>query len=817
MGDWDHAWRTMDNDYTAKQLDVFQQMVSKGLIYRRYKPVHWSPSSQTALAEAELDKNEVLNTAAFVMFPLRNLSTFLQEIIGNQREISVVIWTTLPWTLPANRAVLVNKDIQYSIVEFRGTLLLLATSRLEYVAGICFAGEPYKIVADDVRGADLVDATYVNPIHGRDSEPRPILHGDFVTEDSGTGIVHSAPGHGADDYRVCHAHGIEAWAPVDDLGRFTKSALPSNPAALDQLPVLGAGNDAVLKLMGDSVLSTHKHRKQVYFDWRTKGPTFERATAQWFADIDSIKADALERLNHVNFMPESGRLRLQSFIKGRSEWCISRQRPWGVPIPALYDEDGKALLDSRIVKHIQSMLMQNGADSWWLGSSNDPSWLPDGLDGAAHVRGKDTMDVWFDSGTSWTQMPEGVEQADVYVEGTDQHRGWFQSSLLTHTGSAQSDKAPFKMVITHGFTLDDKGRKMSKSEGNVTDPNDIINGTYLAKNKGNKKARSTELGVDVLRLWVASSDFTKDITVGLPVLMAVNKALLKYRVTLKMLLGTMTHTARKLPISRLDCIALVQLRDTMKIVSDAYERYEFYKAVHEINRWINNDLSAFYLDGMKDRLYCGDGGGVLEEMFDGLLRMLAPITPSLVQEAWSHRPSWMLDSTTDNPVPEPLPAAPFISSLSDEVIRDERFTSLPALHVELERVRTEIPWIQTVKAAVNAAIEQGRTAGHTNSSLRCSVVLYIAADDVKYYTPYTTELANIFVVSQFEIVSTDAEHEHAAKEEPAWAYETLFQTPRGQTARVVVRPSAFDVRCQRCWQYIELEHSGLCTRCDAAV
>lgn len=422
------------------------------------------------------------------------------------------------------------------------------------------------------------------------------------------------------------------------------------------------------------------------------------------------------------------------------------------------------------------------------------------------------MDVWFDSGTSWTQA---AEQADVYLEGSDQHRGWFQSSLLTYTSASGKEGAPFKTLITHGFTLDQEGKKMSKSIGNVIAPDQIIDGSLLppvsifesthqytansSQVKIKKKGAgpiSQSLGPDALRLWVASSDYTRDVVIGQSVLQANHSALLKYRMVIKMLLGSMHKPSEPLPRTKLDSIALFQLQSVMEEVATAYDNFEFYKAVNAINKWISTDLSAFYLEAMKDRLYCGDGGGALLPMFDGLLRMLAPITPNLVEEAWEHRPQWMKDEQQIHPLHR---------DLSDP---DPFFKGSPRW-----KVKYDLPWILNANAAIKAAQEEARASKHIGSSLESHVVLQIPPGFVSWanFKVYKHELATIFVVSTVKLVQEfDAE---SFKGE--WKYSATFDTRHGKATAWVL--PATRKKCARCWRYVAPVEDGLCKRCKDVV
>jgi isoleucyl-tRNA synthetase len=794
MADWEKAWKTMDKWFEIKQLRVFQEMVKKGLIFRRYKPVYWSPSSRTALAEAELEyKDDHQSTAAYVKFPLTSLPQYLVERLP-EGDVSAVIWTTTPWTLPANRAIAVHSDLEYSVVRKGSDLLVIASTRLPQLQKLLFGDDPVEVVMDSIEGKDLEGAQYVNILRGKESDPQPVIHADFVSSESGSGLVHLAPGHGMDDYEVCTRLGIEAAAPVSDMGLFTAAALPDDPQVLEGKSVLEGGSGEVLKILGDKTLAVHKYKHKYPYDWRTKLPVIVRATEQWFADVGHVKDDALKCLEDVRFIPEAGSARLESFVKGRSEWCISRQRAWGVPIPALYDENGVAVLTDESVAHIISTIDERGIDAWWTDDAEDPAWIAPGLEGS-YRRGKDTMDVWFDSGTSWTQTDQ---QADVYLEGTDQHRGWFQSSLLTHTSASGREGAPFKRLITHGFTLDQEGKKMSKSIGNTIAPSQIIDGSLLSPVKVKKKTGgpiSQALGPDALRLWVASSDYTRDVVIGQAVLQFNHSALLKYRIILKMLLGSMHPSARTAPVTKLDQIALTQLETVMTEVASAYDNFEFYKGVNAINKWISSDLSAFYLEAMKDRLYCGDGGGVLEEIFHGLLRMLTPVTPNLVEEAWGHRPQWMKAEESQ--------VYPFHRTLDDPIIAPSRAVRDPNL-------LTDLPWLLNANTAIKTAQEDARAKKIIGSSLESSVVLELPEQARQVFERYQDELEGIFVVSSAELAKNQG-----GELEGDWKFSAEFDAPGGKGTAWVLPPR--DNKCPRCWRYVAPVEDELCKRCEDAV
>jgi isoleucyl-tRNA synthetase len=810
--DWDARWATMDMAYEIRQLRLFQKMARRGLVYRRFKPVYWSPSSGTALAEAELEYNEAhVSKAAYVRFPVIGDFEGLPGMEGFKGDVYAVVWTTTPWTLPGNRAIAVHEELWYDVVRVGEDAYLVAENCLERVARVLGKrGTPE--VAVSIKGSELTRMWYVNVLRGRTAVSNPIIHGSFVTDGSGSGLVHCAPGHGFDDYLACLPLGIPISAPVDDDGLFTEWAYPDHPDRLLGISVLDGGSDAVLDILGDDVLDVHEYRHKYPYDWRTKQPIIIRSTAQWFADVDTIKDDALRAIDEVRFVPENGKNRLEAFVKGRSEWCISRQRAWGVPIPALYTpkgENGEAVMTDEVIDHIISVIQERGTDAWWSDAPDDPAWIPESLIGRGEYwRGRDTMDVWFDSGTSWTMMDK---QADLYLEGSDQHRGWFQSSLLTRVAATADQTAkpttntlglsPFKTLITHGFTLDQDGKKMSKSLGNIISADQVMDGSLLPplkpkKKSGNSTPVKDALGPDALRLWVASSDYTHDIVLSEPVLKTIHQALLKYRTTIKMLTGSMHQSARTAPLTAVDQIALLQLRDVMDEVARHYDAFEFNKAFSALNRWLTNDLSAFYLEALKDRLYCADGGGVLEPIFVGFLRMLAPITPVLVEEAWEYRPEWM--KAGEDGVEHPLRQL-----YTDPVVDERRLT------LDEGVLRADVPVLMRVHAAIKAASEVARGDKVLGSSLQCAVVLEVPEGKVlEALGRYKEELEAMFVVSSVELNG-------AVPEDVEWKYCEDFELEGKQCKAWVLPPK--QAKCPRCWRYVAPKEDELCGRCEEVV
>ena len=843
MADWENAWWTMDKAFEMSQLGVFREMVDRGLIYRRYKPVYWSPSSRTALAEAELEyKEDHESLAAYIKFPMTTLSPSLLSTPGvDPTRLNALIWTTTPWTLPANKAIAVHENLDYSITETEAYgQLLIATKRLPQVSGEIL-GEPLGILAENIKGADLIGSFYQNPLQGEKALPQPLLHADFVSDQSGSGLVHCAPGHGMEDYELCLKHKIGAIAPVDDEGCFTREALPDQPEGLRGKRVLKEGNEEVLKhlIKSGHAVTSYLYKHKYPYDWRSKLPVIIRATEQWFADVASIRETALSSLNRVTFVPDGGKARLASFVKGRTEWCISRQRAWGVPIPALYHtQSGAAVLSKDSVSHIMEVIRRRGIDAWWTDDEHDPTWTPPNLLGDSgqtmYRRGKDTMDVWFDSGTSWTQMEQrGLEEspylADVYLEGTDQHRGWFQSSLLTYIAhqTATRDQlfpsgAPFKTLITHGFTLDQDGRKMSKSLGNVISPDEIMNGTLIPPLKQRKgksggvqgdKPTYDAMGPDALRLWVAGCDYTKDVVIGQPVLIAVQSNLQKLRVTMKLLLGALedfnpSSALEYDTLTKLDQIALLQLSEVTSTTLEAYHKYDFYKGLSAINKWVNNDFSAFYFETVKDRLYADFPEGasrraaqtVLHHIYRCLQAMLAPITPLLIEETWNYTPQ-ALKNIDGHPLKRMFPIIP--SEWDNPTLA------------------TALPHLLSANTAVKAAQELARSEKQMGSSLQCSVLLNIDTSTntdhrpvLRSLTEYKDELESLFVVSSVDI--SMGPNVPSSVTTAAWYYATRFSTPDGCQATAYVYAPA-KAKCVRCWRYVAstevTEEEAMCERC----
>lgn len=835
MADWENHWKTMDREFEMRQLGIFREMVDHGLIYRKFKPVYWSPSTGTALAEAELEyKDDHVSTAALIKFPLEKIPESIgKNPLLNGKEISVVIWTTTPWTLPANAAIAVSHDLQYVIAdsETHGCLLV-AQSRIEYMQKML--KEDLRVILPNVMGSELAEkATYRPLCRGPEAEAQPIIAADFVTADSGSGLVHCAPGHGMDDYEACLARGIEVFAPVSDEGRFTDKAMPQDPSRLSGKFVLGEGNEAVLEYAKERnrLLAQHQYEHKYPYDWRSKQPIIIRATEQWFTDVGDIRKNALQSLEDVRFVPETGKSRLQNFIKNRSEWCISRQRAWGVPIPALYHRSsGEAVLTKESVSHIMQTIKERGVDAWWTDDADDAAWVPQSLreDSSGYKRGTDTMDVWFDSGTSWSEIDVPTEgrshPADVYLEGTDQHRGWFQSGLLTYTAhqlaSGKTEtRAPFRNLITHGFTLDEDGRKMSKSIGNVIAPQTIMDGTLLPplkprKGKGKKQDENQgpsydALGPDALRLWAAGSDYTHEVVIGKQVLQGVHTSLHKFRVTFKLLLGALGDFSPKDAVAyeqlqQVDRIALKHLSDMVIASQNSYDNFEFYKAVTILNRWANLEFSAFYMEAIKDRLYTlGENSlsrraaqTTLFYILTHLQEVLGPITPLLVEETWEHTPE-TIKSHSGHPL--------------------QRIAASPATQWQDPALETSYKEITAVHAVIKSLQEEARSKKQLGSSLQSFVHISLPREGTTIFQQYLSELPDLFVVSSVTISKFD-EPVPTDIAEAEWQYQQTC-SPNGHEGMVYVyAPQAS--KCPRCWRYAvpETEETDkICDRCEDVV
>lgn len=832
--DWDHPYLTLDPEYEAAQIEVFGEMVFQGYIFRGRKPVHWSPSSRTALAEAELEYPEghVSKSmyANFKILSAPNLGGLL-ELFPN---LFLAIWTTTPWTIPANAAVAVNAKLKYAVVEMHRPLADIPTSSADGKKMIGnFLKEQensFLIVAEDLvstleakwgvelvvkkllLGSDLENCRYNHPIENR--ECPVVIGGDYITTESGTGLVHTAPGHGQEDYVTGLKYGLPILSPVDDDGMFTEEA-----GKFSGLDVLGDGNAAVIEYLDkqSSIIMVEPYKHKYPYDWRTKKPTIFRATEQWFASVEGFRKAAMDAISQVKWTPSQAENRISAMASGRSDWCISRQRTWGVPIPVFYHVETKEpLMNAETISHIKSIISQKGSDAWWYMSVEE--LLPDKYRGNAseYEKGTDTMDVWFDSGSSWAAVldkREGLSYpADLYLEGTDQHRGWFQSSLLTSV--ATKGKAPYTGVITHGFVLDERGLKMSKSLGNVVDPITVIEG---GKNSG----EAPSYGADVLRLWVSSVDYSGDVLIGPQVLRQMSDIYRKLRGTLRFLLANlhdweMDYAVPYSDLPVIDQHALFQLESIVKNIKESYENYQFFKIFQTIQRFVIVDLSNFYFDVAKDRLYVGGTASftrrscqtVLAEHLLSIARVIAPILPHLAEDVWQHLPFQY--ATKDGDV------AKFVFESRWPELND-KWLAFPVKEVEF--------WgkVLELRTEVNRTLEAARTGKLIGSSLEAKVYLHAFDESLAVRLNEMCETKNdadtlhrIFIISQVEILSSlnDAQIENIP-----YTGEYLIE---GENKIWIGVSRAEGSKCERCWNFSHqvgsfAEHPTLCSRCFSAV
>ncbi|MCY6493758.1 isoleucine--tRNA ligase [Leptolyngbya sp. GGD] len=804
-GDWEHPYLTLKPEYEAAQIGVFGQMVLKGYIYRGLKPVHWSPSSKTALAEAELEYPEGhTSRSLYAAFEVLNLSKELQmpldPFLG---ELGVAIWTTTPWTIPGNLGVSVNPDLVYAVVEVgenapgRFKYLIVAKDLVDRLSEVL--GTTLEVKAT-MMGRLLEHCTYRHPLYDRVSEI--LIGGDYVTTESGTGLVHTAPGHGQEDYQVGQRYGLPILAPVDDNGNFTEEA-----GQFKGLNVLGEGNTAVIEALQEvrSLLKEEPYQHKYPYDWRTKKPTIFRATEQWFASVEGFRDQALKSIAEVQWIPAQGENRITSMVAERSDWCISRQRSWGVPIPVFYEEEtGEPLMNEETIAHVQQIVAEKGSDAWWELSIEE--LLPEKYHGKKYRKGTDTMDVWFDSGSSWASVVEQRSElrypADIYLEGSDQHRGWFQSSLLTSV--AVHGHAPYKAVLTHGFTLDEQGRKQSKSLGNVVDPMVVIEG-------GKNQQQEPPYGADILRLWVSSVDYTNDVPIGKNILKQMSDVYRKIRNTARFLLGNLHDfdpakdavPYEQLP--ELDRYMLHRVTEVFDEVQDAFETYQFFRFFQTIQNFCTVDLSNFYLDIAKDRLYISSVNAqrrrscqtVLAIALENLAKAIAPVLSHMAEDIWQYLPY----STSHKSV------------FAAGWVKLEDQWRNPELAKQWEQLRE-------LRAEANKVLEQARADKAIGSSLEAKLLLFVADSGLRAklqaLNPASSlsgncvdELRYLFITSQVELLESS---------DRLTGSKYCSQT---DTLGIGVIDAEGE-KCDRCWNYSthvgeSKEHPLLCERCVPAI
>jgi len=620
LSDWDNPYLTLTPDYEERQIRLFAKMVESGLIYRGQKPIYWSPSSESALAEAEIEYHDVTSDSIYVAFKLVNAKDEL-------KDANIVIWTTTPWTLPANLATSAHPRLEYVLVKVNDDKFIVGKSRLEALVEI-LGWQDHKVLKT-FKGSELENLEYKHPLYNRHS---PIILGEHVTDEDGTGLVHTAPGHGADDYIVGVKYNLDILSPVNEEGYLTEEAGEFQGLFYD-----AANPKIVERLKEEGALLHHSKFNHSYpHDWRTRKPVIFRATPQWFASIDKLKTRLLDVINsEVAWKPKWGQIRMNNMISDREDWCISRQRVWGVPIPIFYCENGEPILDFDIINHVADLFREHGSNVWYEKEAKD--LLPKGYTNPNSPNGiftkeEDTMDVWFDSGTSFLTL--GGKQSEIYLEGSDQYRGWFNSSLINSV--AYMDKAPYKKVISHGFVLDSKGQKMSKSLGNTIDPNKVAN----------------QVGADVLRMWVASVNYENDVPLSDEILKQASENYRKIRNTFRFMLGNLNDFKPERDYigfsirGNLNRVLTLKSIELSNEVVKSYDNYDFERVIRLIMPFVINDISAFYLDYTKDILYILDEHNferrsVQSTIYDILLRLLkllTPIIPHTTSEVYQYLP-----------------------------------------------------------------------------------------------------------------------------------------------------------------------------------
>jgi isoleucyl-tRNA synthetase len=834
-GDWDEPYLTLRPEFEAAQIGVFGEMYLKGHIYRGRKPVHWSPSSRTALAEAELEYPEGhTSKSCFCTFTATSApATAPDEVKAAvcDGKLHLSVWTTTPWTMPANRAVAVNSELTYALVanidpRHPGDFTIVAKDLVESVskklakAFSASEGErfenvlPPRIVGISL-GKSLIGIEYAHCLE-EGLVCRVVDGGDYITTETGTGLVHTAPGHGQEDYQTGLREGLELVSPVDAAGKFTDEVAGGRFAGLS---VLGEGNDAVLAALSENgvLLLQEAYVHKYPYDWRTKKPTIFRATEQWFASVDGFRQDALDAIDKVKWCPPKGINRIRGMVEGRGDWCLSRQRTWGLPIPVFYDdESGEAILTRETVEHIRKIFAEHGSNAWW--EMHNDQLLPAEYHGRNLRKGVDTMDVWFDSGTSWASVPNGREAlhfpADVYLEGSDQHRGWFQSSLLTSV--ATRGCAPYKTVLTHGFVLDDKGVKMSKSVGNVVDPLTIVNG-------GKNRKTEPAYGADVLRLWVASCDYSGDMQIGPQIVRQVSDVYRKLRNTMRYMVGNLHDFDPKLDaveyanLPSVDQYILFQMQSLMKEVEDAYDAYSFYRVYQALQKFCIVDLSNFYLDMAKDRLYIPQPDAfrrracqtVIADVLETYARALAPLMPHMAEDLWQNLPYRPKSNNSAFPDAKSVFEAGW-------VLEDGSSVSIDA--------RTILQWdtVLVLRDAVNKVLETARSEKLLGASMEAHITMCctdpVDADNIGTLANAQNDVDSLkraLIVSGVKLVST-------AESVRGCAHHNLAEDPDLEPRFAIGVDRAPAPKCDRCWHYdasvgSSAHHPLLCDRCADAV
>ncbi len=764
VADWKNPYLTLKNGFEADIYRALCDIAKKGLLVERSKPVYWSWAAQTALAEAEVEYEEKEDYSIYVAF---KLSDEANSAIGSS-DASIIIWTTTPWTLPANSGISLNPDEKYILTSDN---FVVAKQRYEALKDEeVIKGEITKEFDSKI----LENLNAINPLNGRASK---IVLGEHVLMDGGSGCVHTAPGHGEDDYRVGLKYDLEVIMPVDDAGLYDESVvrmnLLPNPSDFVGVHVFKA-NETIVELLGDAVVKVSKFRHPYPFCWRTHKPIIYRATKQWFIAMDdenNLRDTALNNIKNVKFYPPTGENRLSSMIENRPDWCISRQRDWGVPIAFFRDKkSGKAILDEKVLNFTAMIFEQRGCDAWWDMEIKDllypgSEYNPDDLE-----KVNDILDVWFDSGSTWKAVLESKEYdageypADIYLEGSDQHRGWFQSSQLI--SSAINGISPYKNIITHGFTNDAKGEKMSKSKGNVVSPNDV----------------AKKFGVEILRLWVAMSDYQNDQKISDDILKQMAEQYRKIRNTIRFLLANVDDLETLVPQEEwgvLDRWIFNEAKEVFDSMQKSYEGYNFSKALSTLNHFIGGDLSGIYLDICKDRLYCNakndtqrrSAQTVMAMISTKLLELLAPILTYTVDETIEYAPKVIKQDYMD--------------------VFDMRYSPLVSTNSEFDAT-----YFKEAREKFFEIVDELKKEKKIKSTLE--LVLQTTSQKVSQLDKSDAE--DWWMVSK--VISHDEDGELATFEVSEDSFKILY---------------ANKAKCPRCWKHRSRDEESICPRCKEAL
>ncbi len=752
LGEYDAPYITLQHDFESDQIKLFAKMAERGLIYKGLKPVYWSPSSESALAEAEIEYHDIKSNAIYFHFDVVN-------DLGNPlfKDLKIMVWTTTPWTLPCNLAIAAGPDITYSIFESKQGKFVCGSELLNKITEK-LSLEDVKVLKE-VKGTELLGLEYKHALYERISK---VVNAEYVTVTDGTGFVHIAPGYGEEDYQVGKEYGLDIMVAVDSKGYQTEKAGKyaglfyddSDRVIIEDLKECGS------LMLYEPITHSYPH------DWRTKKPVIFRATPQWFASIDPIKDEILEEIKKVNWTPKWGETRISNMIKERHDWCISRQRAWGVPIPVFYAEDSTPILDKEVLNHVAELFKEYGSNIWFMKEAEE--LLPEGYTNPHSPNNKftkenDIMDVWFDSGSSYMLLNRrGISfPADLYLEGSDQYRGWFNSSLITSV--AVYDKAPYKNVVSHGFTLDGQGRKMSKSLGNTIDPIKVCN----------------QSGADILRLWVASVEYRADMPLSQDIIKQVSESYRKIRNTLRFLLANTSdfNKSKKVKYEDLNVVDKymhIKLQKFIKTVKDNYEAFNFGEVYREVNSYITN-LSSFYLDFTKDILYIESPDSltrlsvqtVFYEILNALVLLLSPILPFTMSEAYL--------------------------AINDHEFEDVYLDEMPEYNLEYDKkIEDSLDEFMKYRDIILKKLEDARNEGIIGKSFNAKLIITLDPKAEEVFSLVKDNASQLLIVSMLEF-------------------------KKGSEFNCEVLKALGEV-CSRCWMIVDkINDDELCPRCTKII